>query len=470
MSADFPKQTPFDFDTDDAPPSPPSTARRADTTPITVTELNRRVRNLIEAKFELLWVSGELSNVTRAASGHYYFVLKDDETQVRCVMFRNRAAALGFKPENGMQVDVRALPSLYEARGEFQLGVESMRRAGLGALFEAYERLKAKLSAEGLFDAARKRALPTFPKTIGLVTSLQAAALRDVLTTLNRRAPMISVILYPTAVQGANAAEEIAAAIDAARARREVDVLIVCRGGGSIEDLWSFNAEIVARAIVRFQDETQTAVVSGVGHETDFTICDFVADQRAPTPTAAAEMVSPDVLQLGAEVAARRAAFARLLRRTLDNAYQRVDRAQRSLLSPQDRVSRERERLMLTAAHLRRALAANLSRGTFTSALLKQRLSARRPDLSRQRSALQQQRANLMQSIQRTHMTCGARLQGHAQALQLLAPSRVLERGYSIVEHDGAILRDSAKVQAGDAITVRLARGSIDAEVKSSTR
>ena len=473
MSVDLPKQPPLDFDADDAanvatPAASPT--RRIETTPITVTELNRRARNLIEAKFELLWVSGELSNVTRAASGHYYFVLKDDEAQVRCVMFRNRAAALGFKPENGMQVDVRALPSLYEARGEFQLGVESMRRAGLGALFEAYERLKAKLSAEGMFDAARKRALPAFPKTVGLITSLQAAALRDVLTTLNRRAPMINVILYPTAVQGANAAAEIATAIDTARARREVDVLIVCRGGGSIEDLWSFNAEVVARAIVRFQDEVQIAVVSGVGHETDFTICDFVADQRAPTPTAAAEMVSPDVLQLRAEVATMRTGFARQLRRTLDTAYQRVDRAQRSLLSPQDRVTRERERLMLIEAGLRRALAANLSRATFTSALLKQRLSAQRPDLSRQRSALQQQRASLMQSIQRTQMTCSARLQGFTQALQLLAPSRVLERGYSIVEHDGTILRDSAKVQAGDAITVRLARGSIDAEVKSSTR
>ena len=474
MSTDFPKQTPFDFNAGDAEDAnnvsapTPSSARRADTTPITVTELNRRARNLIEAKFELLWVSGELSNVTRAASGHYYFVLKDDEAQVRCVMFRNRAAALGFKPENGLQVDVRALPSLYEARGEFQLGVESMRRAGLGALFEAYERLKAKLSAEGVFDAARKRALPAFPKTVGLVTSLQAAALRDVLTTLNRRAPMINVILYPTAVQGANAAEEIASAIDTARLRREVDVLIVCRGGGSIEDLWSFNAEVVARAIVRFQNDTEIAVVSGVGHETDFTICDFVADERAPTPTAAAEMVSPDVLQLRAEVATMRSGFARLLRHMLDTAYQRVDRAQRSLLSPQDRVTRERERLMLIEAGLRRALAANLSHATFTSALLKQRLAAQRPDLSRQRSALRQQRTNLTQSIQRTQMTCSARLQGFAQALQLLAPSRVLERGYSIVEHDGAILRDSAKVQAGDAITVRLGRGSIEAEVKSS--
>ena len=467
MSADFPNQTPLDFDGDgERAPTPPPATRRADTTPISVTELNRRTRNLIEAKFELLWVSGELSNVTRAASGHYYFMLKDDEAQVRCVMFRNRAAALGFKPENGMQVEVRALPSLYEARGEFQLGVEGMRRAGLGALFEAYERLKAKLAAEGMFDAARKRGLPTFPKTVGVVTSLQAAALRDVLTTLKRRAPMITVILYPAAVQGATAAQEIATAIDTARARREVDVLIVCRGGGSIEDLWSFNAEVVARAIVRFQDDTAIPVVSGVGHETDFTICDFVADRRAPTPTAAAEMISPDVEQLRADVRSAQAVFARAQRRILDNAYQRVDRAQRRLLSPQDRLDRERERLLLMAAHLRRALAARVEHARFTTALVRQRMTTRRPDLTRQQSALQRLRADLTQSAWRAHLTRTLRLQGFAQALQLLAPERVLERGYSIVEHHGAILRDSAKVQAGDTIQVRLARGSIAANVK----
>ena len=467
MSADLPNQTPLDVDGGgERPPITSPAIRREDTTPISVTELNRRTRNLIEAKFELLWVSGELSNLTRAASGHYYFVLKDDETQVRCVMFRNRAAALGFKPENGMQVDVRALPSLYEARGEFQLGVESMRQAGLGALFEAYERLKAKLAAEGMFDAARKRALPAFPKKVGIVTSLQAAALRDVLTTLKRRAPMIVVILYPAAVQGAPAAREIAAAIDTARVRHEVDVLIVCRGGGSIEDLWSFNAEAVARAIVRLQDETAIPVVSGVGHETDFTICDFVADQRAPTPTAAAEMISPDVEQLRAAVASVRAVFVRALRRTLDNAYQRVDRGQRSLLSPQDRLIRERERLTQMAAHLRRALAIRLEQARFAAALLRQRISTHRPDLTRPQSALDLLRANLRQSAQRAHLTRTSRLQGFAQALQLLAPERVLERGYSIVEHDGAILRDSASVRAGDTIAVQLARGSITANVK----
>ncbi|MEQ1516890.1 MAG: exodeoxyribonuclease VII large subunit, partial [Usitatibacteraceae bacterium] len=427
-----------------------------------------RARNLIEAKFELLWVSGELSNVTRAASGHWYFVLKDDSAQVRCVMFRNRAAALGLKPEAGMQVDVRALPSLYEARGEFQLGVENMRRAGLGALYEAFERLKAKLASEGLFDESRKRQLPAFPRTVGVVTSLQAAALHDVLTTLGRRAPMISVILYPTAVQGTNAAQEIAAAVDAARARNEVDALIVCRGGGSIEDLWSFNAEVVARAIVRFQNETEIAVVAGVGHETDFTIADFVADQRAPTPTAAAEMVSPDVEQLRAEVRAVRQVLARVLRRTLDDAGQRVDRAQRSLLSPQERIGRERERLLQIAADLRGAATALLDHARFEATLLGQRLAARRPDVALRQTALRQRRTQIGYAAQRALGSCTARVEGLAQALQLLAPQRVLERGYSIVEHSGTILRDSAHVRAGDAITVRLARGSMGAEVKTT--
>ena len=468
-----PNQTPFDFDGDDSSPAPSHVSpnvnepRRADVLPISVTELNRRARNLIEAKFELLWVSGELSNVTRAASGHYYFVLKDDAAQVRCVMFRNRAAALAFKPENGLQVDVRALPSLYEARGEFQLGVETMRRAGLGALFEAYERLKAKLTDEGLLDGARKRALPAFPHTVGIVTSLQAAALQDVLTTLKRRAPMISIIIYPTAVQGAHASQEIVSAINSARMRREVEALIVCRGGGSIEDLWSFNAESVARAIARFQDETGIAVVSGVGHETDFTICDFVADERAPTPTAAAEMISPDVEQLRDNVMAVRAAFARAMRRALDNASQRVDRAHRSLMSPQDRLERERERLAQSSTILRHALVARIDRAKFETALLRQRLAAQRPNVTLWQSALQLRRSTLARTTQDVLLDRRANLQKFAQALQLLAPERVLERGYSIVEHEGAILRDSANVQPGDRVAVRLARGGLSAEVKT---
>lgn len=432
---------------------------------ISVTELNRRARQLLEARFELLWVAGELSNVLRAASGHWYFSLKDRDAQVRCVMFRNRAAAIGFVPENGMQVEVRALPSLYEPRGEFQLGVESMRRAGLGALYEAYERLKQRLQDEGLFDATRKRPIPAFPRTVGVVTSLKAAALRDVITTLRRRAPMLGVIIYPTAVQGTAAAQEIAAAIDAARTRREVDTLIVCRGGGSIEDLWSFNEEAVARAVARLQDEAGIPVISGVGHETDFTICDFVADLRAPTPTAAAEIASPDVIELRGTLADRRAALGRAQQRLLDGARQRIDRAASALVSPADRLRRERDRLALLAARGRHALAQRLDAARFAAGLARQRLLAGRPDIDSLRDRIRQLRARMR--LDRDHrLTAWASALAHrSRALAHLDPARVLERGYGIVLHNGRVLRDAADVRHGARVHVRVARGEFDADV-----
>ncbi len=233
---------------------------------VTVRELNARVRTLLENQLETVWVAGELSNVKKAPSGHWYFCLKDAEAQVDCCMFRGRAQFLDFRPENGQQVEVRARVTLYEARGQYQLVVDEIRRAGLGALYEAFEKLKARLDAEGLFAPERKRRLPAFPRAIGVVTSPVGAAVRDVLTTLARRAPMLPVVVYPTQVQGEGAGAQVARAIATANARRECDVLIVCRGGGSLEDLWAFNEEVVARAIVG----SAIPVVSGVGHETDF--------------------------------------------------------------------------------------------------------------------------------------------------------------------------------------------------------
>ncbi len=439
---------------------------------IGVAELNRRVRQTIEANLELLWVSGELSNVLRAASGHWYFSLKDAAAQVRCVMFRNRAAMIGFTPENGMQVELRALPSLYEPRGEFQLGVEFMRRAGLGALFEAFERLKARLMAEGLFNEARKHPLPAFPRALGVVTSLKAAALRDVLTTLRRRAPMINIFIYPTAVQVTSAASEIAAAIDSAHMRiaiAKIEALIVCRGGGSIEDLWSFNEEVVARAIVGLQDETAIPVISGVGHETDFTICDFVADRRAPTPTAAAELVSPDVAELRAQLSAMRATLTRVVRRVLDTAGQRLDRAARSLISPAERLQRERDRLALFATKTRNATLKRLEESRFQCAMLRQRVTASVVDIGQLQTDLQRLQRRFMQAQWRLIATCRSQLHGARQAMVLLDPARVLDRGYSIVEHQGLVVRDASQVVAGDRVQVRLARGKLDASVIAAT-
>src|SRR5690349_17400818 len=310
-------------------------------------------RLLLERHLGLGWIGGEISGCTRAASGHFYFTLKDAKAQVRCVFFRHKAQGLSFALRDGLGVEVRAVASIYEPRGEFQLNVETVRLAGLGALYERFVARKRALEAAGLFDSVRKRALPAFPRRIGIVTSRSAAALRDVLTTLARRFPGLPVILYPASVQGAGAAAEIAAAIRLANAHAKVDVLIVCRGGGSLEDLWAFNEEIVARAVF----ESRLPIVSGVGHETDFSICDFVADVRAPTPTAAAALASPDRIALGEAVAALRRRLARDLTRLVERGAQRLDHAARRLLTPAQRLERDRERMAQLARRLR--IAAN---------------------------------------------------------------------------------------------------------------
>ena len=387
---------------------------------VTVSELNRRARTLLENQFEILWVAGELSGVKKAPSGHWYFCLKDASAQIDCVMYRNRAQFLDFRPENGQQVEVRARVTLYEPRGAFQLTVEEIRRAGLGALYEAFEKLKAKLEAEGLFEAARKKPLPAFPRAIGIVTSPAAAALRDVLTTLARRARMVPVILYPAQVQGEGAAGQIVRAIRAANARAECDVLIVCRGGGSLEDLWAFNEEAVARAIAA----SALPIVSGVGHETDFSIADFVADLRAPTPTAAAVAASPDREALSADLAALRRRLGRDMRRIVEVGSQRLDRASRRLLTPAERVQRHRERLAQHGARLRRALAAGM-----------------------------RERARHAEALR--------------NALAHLDPTRVLARGYSIVrDADGKVRVTSAGLAAGQALDITFSHGGAAVTVR----
>jgi len=451
------------------PPQSGTEARSAE--PMSVSELNRRVKGLLEANFELRWVRGELSNVVRAASGHWYFSLKDDAAQVRCVMFRQRAQSVTFTPENGIEVDVRALPSLYEARGEFQLGVEAMRRAGVGALFEAFERLKRKLLAEGLFDEERKRPLPVFPRAVGIITSTKAAALRDVLATFKRRAPMINIILYPSAVQGADAAGEIAASIDTVRVRGEVDALLICRGGGAAEDLWSFNEEIVARALHRLQRETAIPVVSGVGHETDFTICDFVADVRAPTPTAAAEMLSPDTNSMRIGQADKLARLSRAATRIVTRLQQRVDLASRGLVSPEQRIARERE----TLAHLQARLARSLhfAQSKYQQQLMRHRvrLTAGAPSVVRFREVLHAAKLALQHAESRLRTERWQEVQRYRQALSLLNPQNVLMRGYAIVTRDSPqhqVVAHLADLKPADRVIVRFHDGAAEAEIKST--
>lgn len=386
---------------------------------LTVTELNRLARNVLEQSFPLFWVSGEISNFTRAASGHWYFSLKDASAQVRCVMFRGRNSYVDFIPREGDKIEARCTVTLYEARGDFQLTVEFVQRAGLGALFEAFERLKSKLAAEGLFDESAKSAIPRHPRQIGIVTSADAAALRDVLTTLRRRMPNIPVIIYPTPVQGKGAAELIANAINTANERAECDVLIICRGGGSIEDLWQFNEEIVARAIANCSIPT----ISGVGHETDFTICDFVADMRAPTPTAAAELATPSRDALLNSIRQLKLQLTKNMQYLLNQRTQALDFLARRLISPSQQI--EQQKLQLTqAAH-------------------------------RLQNAIGQQLRTKQHSLLRL-----------SQNLQHLNPQAVLTRGYAFVQDtNGAIISSSAQLNKDDVVKLTFGSGSAEATI-----
>jgi exodeoxyribonuclease VII large subunit len=392
--------------------------------------------------------------------------LKDAQSQVRCVMFRHKAQLHDWQPQNGMQIEVRATPSLYEARGEFQLNVETVRRSGLGALYEAFEKLKAKLQAEGLFDAARKRALPRFPKTVGVVTSLQAAALRDVLTTLRRRMPSIAVIIYPTAVQGAGAGASIAQMINTASTRAECDVLLVCRGGGSIEDLWAFNEEGVARAI----SGCVVPVVSGVGHETDFTIADFAADARAPTPTAAAELVSTSRAELQQDLRHLSERLSRVTERALERRMQQLDVLARRLVHPGERIVHQLSHLGHLASRLRGAWAHELESQRWRLHELSHQLIAARPDLS----ALAVEQRTLAQRLKRAAAQRIEGWRGEVKSLSAqltqLNPQAVLERGYSMTETTtGVIVRDSAQLKLDDVVKVTFARGSAQARIKDKT-
>jgi exodeoxyribonuclease VII large subunit len=387
---------------------------------LSVSQLVRSARDLLERRFPLQWIAGEISNLRPASSGHLYFTIKDEAAQVDCVMFKSRAAALDWDPADGLRVEVRALVTLYEPRGRFQLNVEAMRRAGLGPLYERFLKLKDKLGREGLFDPGIKRPIPGHPRQIGVVTSLAAAALRDVLTTLTRRNPSIPVIVYPAPVQGEGAAAKLAQALATANARAECDVLLLVRGGGSIEDLWQFNEEVLARAI----RASGIPVVVGVGHETDFTIADFAADERAPTPTAAAELVSPPLQALLSRLAELAIRLARETGRKIEYAMQAVDALSRRLVHPAERLRTSRQLLQ----QLEKRLASATSR------------------------LLEQLRARIG--------LAGARLAN-------LGHTAVLARGYSLtVNSRNEILRDASAVAPGERIVTTLAKGEIESEVR----
>jgi exodeoxyribonuclease VII large subunit len=426
---------------------------------------------LLEHGIPQLWIEGEISNFSRPASGHWYFTLKDRDSQVRCAMFRGRNALLRFTPADGQRVLARARVTLFEPRGEYQLQVEHLEDSGVGALRREYERLKARLEAEGLFDASKKRPLPTVPSCIGVITSPTGAAIRDILNILGRRFPAARVVIYPTAVQGRDAVPQLLEAIALASARNECEVLIVARGGGSIEDLWAFNDEAVARAL----RVTPMPVVTGIGHEVDFTIADFVADLRAPTPSGAAELVVPDG-------ATWRAGFARVAQRLLqairrqlrnDSDYLVAMRRRLALAHPGQRLRQNAQRLDELEQRLGSRVQLLLADRRHRLQTLSTRLARISPAAHLQRIAHRHAvlETRLHRALAQQLDTLRQKLATLARTLDAVSPLATLDRGFALVTRvsDGVLLRDAETVASGDLIDARLAKGRVRAKVIDSS-
>ncbi len=433
---------------------------------ISISELNRLARQSLEREFPLLWVAGEISNLMRAASGHVYFSLKDEDAQARCVMFRSRAQSIPWRIENGQQVEARALVSLYEPRGDFQLNIDSLRQAGLGRLFEAFARLKTRLEAEGLFAAERKRPLPDFPRRIGIISSPRAAALQDILAALTRRAPQLPVILYPTPVQGDGAAQGIAEAIAKAGRRQECDLLLIARGGGSIEDLWAFNEEVVARAIVA----SPLPTISGVGHETDTTIADYVADMRAATPTAAAELATQGWHRAAGEIVELSSALGRTMEQRITSLQQGLDHLSLRLVHPATRMARAGDRISLLDTRLNASLASMLRWHRERLARTALAFDRRVPRTEKHRGRVGLLAQRLDAALRKQQLQRFNALDLLAASLSHLNPEATLARGFSIIrDADGHVLSDAADLHVGQAVSLHLARGSAEASILART-
>lgn len=434
---------------------------------LSVSQLNARARQLLEDVFPRIWVEGELSNLARPSSGHLYFSLKDDRAQIRCALFRQHASRLKVAMKDGLQVRARGRVSLYEGRGDYQLIVDSIEPAGDGALRKAFEALKAKLQAEGLFEQSLKRPLPAHPQRIGVITSASGAAVRDIISVFQRRAPFIELVIVPSAVQGREAAPQLVRALHQAD-RAGFDALIVSRGGGSLEDLWPFNEEMVARAIA----DCQTPTISAVGHETDISISDFVADVRAPTPSAAAELLSPDTQALLRQVEQLERRLLQRLRERLGRARLQLDNLRQRLRHPGERLAQQAQRLDELELRLRRALTQQLTQQQQQLTHLRTRLQTQHPGrhLSQLRDQLEQLEARLPRAMHNQLKQQRQQLEQLAQTLHLVSPLATLGRGYSILLDDnGTAVRSASAASAGQRLKARLHDGELNVRVEAET-
>lgn len=433
-------------------------AHRPDSKALSVSELNRQVKSLLESSFLTIHVEGELSNVVRPSSGHWYFTLKDRDAQVRCAMFRNRNQYLKYQPKNGDQVVVRAKVSLYPGRGDYQLICDFMEDSGVGSLQKAYEELKYKLQQQGLFDAACKKPIPETPQHLGIITSSTGAAVHDILTVLKRRFPQLPVTLFPTAVQGTEAAGQIADAIRMANEDGRCDVLIVGRGGGSLEDLWPFNEELVAQSIFN----SAIPIISAVGHEVDVSIADFVADLRAPTPSAAAELISPDQQQILLHLNQLQQRLERAWHRSQAQRLQKLEWTRAMLRHPGDKLKEQAQKLDDLELRLQRAVNSSVQLQKNRLNNLQQRYTrctpAPRIETAQKRTTeLEQRLQTLIQSILAQNRL---KLSGMAATLNSVSPLATLERGYAIVQDpQGKVIQDITLLSAEDSVETRLSNG-----------
>jgi exodeoxyribonuclease VII large subunit len=432
----------------------------------TVSRLNREARFILEGSFPLVWIEGEISNFAAPQSGHWYFSLKDAAAQVRCAMFRLTNRAIGFKPKDGMHVMLKARVSLYEGRGEFQLLAEHMEEVGVGKLRAAFEALKKKLQAEGLFAQDRKKILPRLPACIGVITSPTGAAIRDILSVLKRRFPALPVIIYPTPVQGDNAAANIVSAIGRANQRKECDVLIIARGGGALEDLWPFNEESVAHAI--FNSEIVT--ISGIGHEIDFTIADFVADHRAPTPSAAAALVVPDIIEYQESFERQKLRLFRHIQQTLQGNMKTIAWISKHLQQqhPKRRLAEKSQHLDLCEAALIRIITQRIHhfQNHIQSGKIKLLSNTPAHNIRTFNSVLERCYQSFCNNVRSQLQIQQQALASAASKLDALSPLATLQRGFSITTKNSRILTSVQGLETGDKINVRLADGLLDCAVE----
>tara|TARA_B100000686_G_scaffold329248_1_gene390202 strand:+ start:10264 stop:11616 length:1353 start_codon:yes stop_codon:yes gene_type:complete len=431
-------------------------------TVLTVSELNHTAKDLLENTLSILWINGEISNLKQYDSGHWYFSLKDNNAQVRCVFFSYKNKLLNWKPEDGMEVEVRALVTLYKTRGDFQLNIDTIRLAGKGNLFKEFELLKIKLEKEGLFEPIHKKSLPIFPKQIGIITSSSGAALRDVLSTLRDRMPSIPIIIYPTQVQGNGASKKIVESIQTAENRNECDALILCRGGGSIEDLWSFNEETVARAIA----SCSIPIICGIGHETDFTIADFIADVRAPTPTGAAHLISPNKKELLQRIKSINKNILRIIQGLLENHMQHIDMLSHRIKHPDEHIHLQFIHLQQLNDKFTNTWLRYFENHLWSLREINQRVKLTKPDITSLTTKLRELDQRLCQAIANYFDTLMGSLERQQAHLTLLNPESILDRGYSIIyDKDNEILRKNNQINVGDTIQVTFAKGWSKAKI-----